>query len=573
MPTTSSYWQERINKEKAWQKAVEKEQEAYNKQIAQLYQRALDKINNQIKADLVLADSHLITAKGMSEYETLAKEAVDKANRLRAAGHHVSRKDFSQDVNDRLKVYNATMRINRNEMLKSKIGAELTSLGIEQEDSLTNKLWSDYTKEKKRQAGILGITAQSNLWTSKEVQGQIYGQIANANFSKRIWANMDNLKAQLDGVISTGIIRGENPTKMARYIVNQVSDKFSNARYAAERLARTETSRVQFMAQKRSITDNGYKYVEWIAEAQACKVCREIADQDSDEGRGIYKVRDVPDIPVHPNCMCSIAAYYPDDKKGSLNIDKESDVVKIKDVRSFNQAIKKLGFTSVKGMNGVNADNLKIIYKTVYDTFDEHPELKGYLTKLQGHVQKKNSAVAWVSTGAKVNSKGHYCADVSLHINKPYLDGFDKVVARCVKDNWWTKKSGYSGVMKHELAHAIDGRAMFEQSPFDYSDINEKYNFSEFWNNDFYNHKFAEDVINETLNTVGVDLAKTPRVERPEVIGKYISKYPASYQKLGSQYAEAFAELYSDEDKSRPVKMAFDEILAKKMKEIYGDKQ
>lgn len=73
------------------------------------------------------------------------------------------------------------------------------------------------------------IPAKSNLWTSKEVQGQI----ANANFSKRIWAN---LKAQLDGVISTGIIRGENPTKMARYIVNQVSDKFSNARYAAERL-------------------------------------------------------------------------------------------------------------------------------------------------------------------------------------------------------------------------------------------------------------------------------------------------------------------------------------------------
>lgn len=315
MPTTSSYWQERIKKEQAWQKAVEKEQEAYNRKIAQLYQRALDKINNQIKADLALADGHLITAKGMSEYETLAKEAVDKANRLRAAGHHVSRKDFSQDINDRLKVYNATMRINRNEMLKSKIGAELTSLGIEQEDRLTNKLWNAYTKEKERQAGILGITAQSNLWTSKEVEGQIYGQIANANFSKRIWANMDNLKAQLDGVISTGIIRGENPTKMARYIVNQVSDKFSNARYAAERLARTETSRVQFMAQKRSITDNGYKYVEWIAEAQACKVCREIADQDSDEGRGIYKVRDVPDIPVHPNCLCSIAAYWSDNDK------------------------------------------------------------------------------------------------------------------------------------------------------------------------------------------------------------------------------------------------------------------
>lgn len=48
---------------------------------------------------------------------------------------------------------------------------------------------------------------------------------------------------------------------MARYIVTKVSDRFSNARYAAERLARTETARVQFVAQKKSVIDNGYKYM------------------------------------------------------------------------------------------------------------------------------------------------------------------------------------------------------------------------------------------------------------------------------------------------------------------------
>ena len=67
------------------------------------------------------------------------KEAVKKANALRAEGHYVTRKDFSKDVNDRLKVYNATMRINRNEILKSKIGARLVELGVEQETDLTKK--------------------------------------------------------------------------------------------------------------------------------------------------------------------------------------------------------------------------------------------------------------------------------------------------------------------------------------------------------------------------------------------------------------------------------------------------
>lgn len=329
MPT-NSYWQERLNKEKAWQKTVEANEQAFNKTLTGIYRNAVNSINTQIKADLGFSNGKLVNAKNMQEYEDLAKKAVEKAKQMRAKGKHVTRKDFSDDVNERLKIYNATMRINRNEMLKSKIGAQLVSLGIDEEEKLGSKLWTDYIAEKERQAGILGITAKSNLWTSKEVQEQIYGQIQNANFSKRIWANIDNLKASLDGIISTGIIRGDNPREMVADIVKHVSDKGVNARYAAERLARTETARVQFLAQKRSITDNGYKYVQWFAEAKACKVCREIADQDSDEGRGIYKVRDVPDIPVHPNCMCSIGAYWNDDKK-EINNSSNKDLDAIMD--------------------------------------------------------------------------------------------------------------------------------------------------------------------------------------------------------------------------------------------------
>ena len=70
---------------------------------------------------------------------------------------------------------------------------------------------------------------------------------------------------------------------------------------------------LQFEAQKKSIIDTGYKYVKWIAEGSACKVCREIAYKDNgyDED-GVYKAKEVPDIPVHPNCMCSISAHWVD---------------------------------------------------------------------------------------------------------------------------------------------------------------------------------------------------------------------------------------------------------------------
>ena len=310
---SKSYWDNRAKAEKAWQELVKKDIDKYNQHIVELYKQAISDIDKQIRADLALSNGNLVKAKDMAEYESLAKRAVAKANALRAKGKHVTRKDFSADVNNRLKVYNATMRINRNEILKSKIGARLVELGVDQEGSLTNKLWNDYIKEKERQAGILGITAKSNLWTSKEVQEQIAGQIAGANFSKRIWADIDGLKGQLDGLVSSAVIRGESPQQMAKWLTGMVSASITNQEYAAERLARTEMARVQFEAQKKSIIDTGYKYVKWIAEGSACKVCREIAYKDNgyDED-GVYKAKDVPDIPVHPNCMCSISAHWVD---------------------------------------------------------------------------------------------------------------------------------------------------------------------------------------------------------------------------------------------------------------------
>ena len=319
MMTTSlneskAYWDQRAKAEKVWQESAKEDMYKYNQHLVDLYRQAISDIGKQIGADLVSSNGDLVKAKDIEEYELLAKRAVAKANALRAQGKHVTRKDFSADVNRRLKVYNATMRINRNEILKSKIGARLVELGVDQEGSLTNKLWNKYTKEKERQAGILGITAKSDLWTSKEVQEQIAGQIAGANFSKRIWANVDVLKGQLDGLVSSAIIRGESPVKMAKQLTEMVSSTVMDQEYAAERLARTEIARVQFAAQKKSIIDTGYKYVKWIAEGDACRTCREIAYKDNGyDEEGVYKAKEVPDIPVHPNCMCSISAHWVDE--------------------------------------------------------------------------------------------------------------------------------------------------------------------------------------------------------------------------------------------------------------------
>ncbi len=350
----NNYWVNREKAEQIWQIEQEKNLKKYNKKLGDLYQITIDNINKDIKADIGLADGHLIKADAMKGYENLAKEAVAKAQEMMKAGHHVTRKDFSKDVNDRLKVYNASMRVNRNEILKSKVGAQLVKLGIDEEGSLTNELWDAYTKEKERQAGILRNTTKNNVWTSKEVQQQIAKQTAGANFSKRVWADIDGLKGQLDGLISTAIIRGDNPKEMAKWLTGMVSAAVGNQKYVAERLARTETARVQFAAQKMSVVQGGYKYVKWFAEGEACKICKAIASDDVGYGDGIYPYNEVPDIPVHPNCMCSISAYWVEDDK--KNAEKDKDVVE-----NEYSNLKLSDFADDINLKGLKQDSIDVI--------------------------------------------------------------------------------------------------------------------------------------------------------------------------------------------------------------------
>ena len=520
-----AYWDARIKAEKAWQELAKKDMEKYNQHIVGMYNQTISDINQQIKADLALSEGKLVKADAMKEYESLAKRAVDKAKELRAKGKHVTRKDFSEDVNNRLKVYNATMRINRNEILKSKIGARLVELGVEQEQSLTNKLWNDYVREKERQAGILGITAKSNLWTSKEVQEQIAGQIAGANFSKRIWADIDGLKGQLDGLISSAVIRGESPIKTAKWLTGMVSASITNQEYAAERLARTETARIYFTAEQNSLMKYGYKFVKWIAEGNACKACREIATKSTEYGDdGVYPIREVPNIPVHPNCMCSISAYWVDDNKLKEE-DTSIDNISISNTKEFTQAVSKLGITEVESLNKIDPKMLERIYETINNEFQKHPQLKGYLTVIKGGNRPKSADVAYVASyvkydsGNNENAKYRYYAE--LNLNKAKLSNINEInqlVKETVQEHWWSKKIDYTGLIKHEMAHALNSRAnyaeIFGNDPIRLLNYNEAKKLIKARKDNY----FANDILLDTFEKLKVKPTKVN-------VQKYISKY------------------------------------------------
>lgn len=326
----SSYWEERAKQEKAWQlKQLENDAE-FGKLLETYYNQAIDDISDSIEKELNRVGKDQVTQMDVKTYETKAKSIVAEAEKMRANGQKVTYADFSDQVNQRLKVYNATMRINRLEHLKSEVGLDMLRAGVKVDSSLRDKLSGDYQKEVIRQAGIMMDSAQRSPWTGKDAAKILMAQTNGATFSQRLWADQDALKAKLDQVLSVGMIQGQNPRKMATRLREQVKTAVGNQRYVTERLARTESARIQTNVQLESIKKHGYNYVQWIAEPKACPACRAIASRDSGFGEGVYKVAKVPKIPddTHPNCRCSISETWVEGKDDNLVGGKRSKALK-----------------------------------------------------------------------------------------------------------------------------------------------------------------------------------------------------------------------------------------------------
>ena len=65
----------------------------------------------------------------------------------------------------------------------------------------------------------------------------------------------------------------------------------------------------------------GVEWCQWTAEPKACRTCAEYAGHTG----GVYRVKDVPTLPAHPNCRCALSAYWKDEEKfASGALDGES---------------------------------------------------------------------------------------------------------------------------------------------------------------------------------------------------------------------------------------------------------
>ena len=292
---SSEYWKKR-EAENAMKNQISEVQ--YKKNIEEIYANMMDEINKEING--------FYTKYAAKEGITMA-EAKKRVSKLdiaayeRKAKKYVETKDFSDRANEEMRIYNLTMKVNRLELLKANIGLEMVSGFDELQKYFDKKLTKRTLDEFRRQAGILGKSIMKN---EKYAHAIVNASFKNATYSDRIWMYHGMLKAELEGLLASGLIKGENPRKLARHLTK----RFGVSAYNAERLMVTELARVQTEAQKQSFIRNGFDEYVYVActKGDVCPICKGLDDKH-------FKVDDMMPgenaPPMHPNCHCSTAAY------------------------------------------------------------------------------------------------------------------------------------------------------------------------------------------------------------------------------------------------------------------------
>lgn len=287
------YWADREREALKHYITVEKE---YDKRIKQIYSDMLANVQSEINAFY----GRYASKEGITITEAKKRVSqLDIAAYERKAKRYVKEKNFTKEANEEMRLYNLTMKVNRLEMLKANIGLELIAGHDELQKFFDEILQGRTIEELERQAGILGETIKNNAQKAHTI---VNASFHNATFSNRIWLYQDLLRADIDKLLQSGMIQGKNGRVLAR----EIKAKFNTSTYNAERLMRTELTRVQTEAQRQSFIRNGFEQYTFHTNGGCCDICAAL------NGKHFLVSKMMPGEnapPMHPHCRCSTSAY------------------------------------------------------------------------------------------------------------------------------------------------------------------------------------------------------------------------------------------------------------------------
>lgn len=398
---SATYWK---NRETEQRKHNIRDEAEYQKHIREIYQNMIDEIEKEING---------FYGKYASKEGITISEARKRAAKLdieayaRKAKKYVKEKNFSDEANAEMRLYNMTMRVNRLELLKAQIGLEMIAGFDELQKFFDEKLTDRATGEFERLAGILGKTVQDN---AKAAHAIVNASFHNATFSDRIWMYQDMLKAELSNLLQTGLIRGQNPRKLATHLRKRFGVSQSNA----ERLMITELARVQTEAQKQSFERNGFDEYTFLALGDACSICRAL-DGKHFKVKKMMPGENAP--PMHPHCRCSTAAYMDSEEYNQWLDGYQQHGISFNDWKKQNSVAKKSGSGIIKEKRNIHEMNLQFFAEKDIKN-QSSSSLKRAIRKYQARIEEHE---------IKINNPSEIYPD---------WDSFDERYQQGLKRHW-----------------------------------------------------------------------------------------------------------------------------------------
>ncbi|MDT1996848.1 minor capsid protein [Carnobacterium divergens] len=302
---TNEYW---IKREHENVQSIKQREKNYISNIENEYNQAIQAISDEILRDV---NKYLESEKiSMADFMQQA-DKMDVQTFNRKAAEYVKNKDFSSKVNTELKLYNLKIRVNRLQLLKAKIAFQLDQLGFKLEPNLQKYLQVEAMLEYQRQAGILGNSVNVN---QSQIEKLVNGTHHNANWSTRLWTNMEDTRSIVNKALNSLLLQGINPNQFAAEL-KKLMNPLETSKMKAMRLLLTESANIQISVQLDSFQQTGFKEYEYVSEPRACSICQDLNGKIftlNESQAGLNR------SPMHPYCRCSTLPHESDGQMKDL---------------------------------------------------------------------------------------------------------------------------------------------------------------------------------------------------------------------------------------------------------------
>lgn len=319
--TNSEYWKKRAEERK---NHVSRTADEAAEEARESFERARHRINREVAYWI----QKFADAEGISYDEARKMLEAGELEQFRMTlGEYIARGkalDVDPEWQDAMVKASALHHIDRLNALKAIIRAELEENKVRLKRSQWMHDIADYSYEHTLFGIETGLEMQIRF--RQPDLDRLHRDIEEAwapdgiDFVDRVGINNDKLAAEVDRLLTQGMITGETYEELAK----QLTDQFALKEYEAARIIRTEATRVASMSEAAAYRTAGLEEYEILVtlDERTCSICGPM------DGH-VEKVEDMePGVtapPFHPNCRCTTIGHYEDGLIDETRIARDED--------------------------------------------------------------------------------------------------------------------------------------------------------------------------------------------------------------------------------------------------------